>query len=76
MTIPDSVRSLERDLRAIFGDRLDALVIYRPVADAPGLPIPTLATVRSLTVDDLRACAGRVDAWQDAGLATPLVIAA
>jgi hypothetical protein len=76
MTIPDSVRSLERDLRAIFGARLDALVIYRPVADAAGVPIPTLATVQSLTIDDLRSCAARVDAWHDAGLATPLVIAA
>ena len=41
--------------------------------DAP--PTHTLAIVDSLTPADLRACAGRVDAWHDAGLATPLLIA-
>ena len=37
---------------------------------------PTLAVVDSLTADDLRACAARVAAWHDAGLATPLLLAA
>jgi hypothetical protein len=39
-------------------------------------PARTLAVVDSLTPDDLRACAGRVAAWHDAGLATPLLFAA
>ena len=32
----------------------------------------TLAVVDTLSTDDLRACAARVDAWHDGGLATPL----
>ena len=36
----------------------------------------TLAVVDTLSIDDLRACAGRVEAWHDDGLATPLVLAA
>ena len=35
-----------------------------------------LAIVDSLTPDDLRACAGRVAGWHDAGVATPLLLAA
>jgi hypothetical protein len=35
----------------------------------------TLAVVDTLSTEDLRACTGRVDAWHDAGLATPLVLA-
>jgi hypothetical protein len=76
MAIPDSVRALEQDLRTIFGPRLQAIVIYRPTTDTPGASIPTLVTVEALTPDDLRACASRVDWWHDAGLATPLILAA
>jgi hypothetical protein len=36
----------------------------------------TLAVVDTLSIDDLRACAVRVEAWHDDGLATPLVLAA
>jgi hypothetical protein len=36
----------------------------------------TLTVVDSLSTDDLRACAARVEAWHDSGLATPLVLAA
>ena len=39
-------------------------------------PTRTLAVVGSMTPDDLRACAAHVEAWHDAGLATPLLIAA
>ncbi len=35
-----------------------------------------LAIVDSLTRDDMRACAGRVAGWHDAGVATPLLLAA
>src|SRR5262245_21871735 len=74
MATPDSVLALERDLRAIFTDRLQSLVSYRPANDAAAPLLPTLATLRHLTVDDLRACASQVDRWHDAGLATPLLL--
>jgi hypothetical protein len=88
MAIPDAVRALERDLRGIFGSRLQSLVIYgeRGAAahadDRHGThgrharPIRTLAVVESTTLEDLRASAERVGGWHDAGLATPLVLAA
>ena len=87
MDVPDAVRALERDLKGIFGSRLQSFVMYgvhhtrhRDEAhgahghDAP--PARTLAVVESLTLDDLRGAARRLDAWHDAGLATPLVVAA
>jgi len=85
MPIPEAVQTLERDLRGIFGSRLQSLVIYGQHAPAApgdghhghdGPPTPTLAVVESMTHDDLRAAARRVAAWHDAGLATPLLIAA
>ena len=87
--IPETVRALERDLRGIFGSRLQSLAIYGaratvhdahhdhdPHAHATPPPTRTLAVVESMTRDDLRAAATRVDAWHDAGLATPLLLAA
>jgi hypothetical protein len=96
MVISDAVQTLERELREVFGSRLQSLVIYGQRAhalrhaqgerlgghDADAAhghhepPARTLAVVESLTPDDLRACAGRVEAWHDTGLATPLLIAA
>ena len=89
MIIPDAVHALDRELRALFGGRLQSLSIYgtRPRAETPahgapaahgheGPPTQTLAVVDSLTHEDLRGCAGHVEAWHDAGLATPLLIAA
>jgi hypothetical protein len=86
MPIPEAVQTLERDLRGIFGSRLQSLVIYGQHAPAApgdghhghdnGPPTPTLAVVESMTHDDLRSAAKRVAAWHDAGLATPLLIAA
>ncbi len=76
MAIPDRIRALERDLHGVFGDRLHSLVMYRPTPDAPGAPVPTLATVGTITADDLRACASLVDGWRDAGIATPLLLTA
>lgn len=73
MDIPDAVRSLERDLRDIFKERLLSLVMYEAVGDDR---IDTLAAVDHLSADDLRACAAAVAAWHEAGLATPLVLAA
>jgi len=65
---PD-VRVLERDLRAIFGTRLQSLATYGHGAHA-------LVIVETLTAADLRACAARAGAWHDAHLATPLLLAA
>jgi hypothetical protein len=91
MAIPEAARALERDLRGIFGSRLQSLVIYgQRHASAqesehdghaahgrgPASPTRTLAIVSSMTLDDLRASARQVERWHDAGLATPLVIEA
>lgn len=72
----ESARSLESDLRAIFGARLQSLVVYRPAAGASGASLHTLATVDRLHMDDLQACAGCAARWHSAGLATPLLIPA
>lgn len=74
MDIPDAVPVLERDLRDIFGPRLHSLVAYRAAGGSD--KAPTLAVVDVLTADDLRACAERVAAWHEAGLATPLLLGA
>src|ERR1700710_1354476 len=86
MIIYDAVQSLERELRVVFGSRLQSLVVYgqRAVPDhdahaGHGHAAPatrTLAVVDSMTPADLRACANRVEAWQAAALATPLLFAA
>jgi hypothetical protein len=85
MATPAALQTLERDLRGIFGSRLQSLVIYgqrAPAGHGDGdhghdrPPTPTLAVVESMTHDDLRAAAGRVAVWHDAGLATPLLLAA
>jgi|SRR5579862_1015716 len=90
MTIPESVRRLERELRGIFGPRLSSLSIYgaRNAAHMHGdgghgahghaahPPTHTLAVVAGLSRDDLRACADRVEAWHEDGVATPLFIGA
>jgi hypothetical protein len=91
MDIRDAVAGLERDLRAIFGSRLQSLAVYGPHARGTKDGAPhttetshhhappvthTLAVVEALSGDDLRACTPRVAAWHDAGLATPLLLAA
>jgi hypothetical protein len=70
-----AVQDLDRDLRMVFGDRLQSLVCYGSAAGGDG-PVSTLAIVTSLTPDDLRACAARVAVWNRFGLATPLLLAA
>jgi hypothetical protein len=90
MVIPEAARALDRDLQRIFGGRLQSLAIYGQHLHAAHdddhghgahghhtTPAThTLAIVDAPTVDDLRACAKLVESWHDAGLATPLVIAA
>src|SRR5262245_38196773 len=86
MAVPDAVRSLERDLKGIFGSRLRSFVMYgthharaghdEDAGHAHHAPqVRTLAVVDSLTLDDLRAGARRLESWHNDGLATPLVVA-
>jgi len=86
--MPKSLASLDRDLRDIFGARLQSVVQYgtrarhaHPAqgghhAHAPDPALHTLAIVDTLTAGDLRACARRVPGWHGAGLATPLILPA
>jgi hypothetical protein len=79
MSLPDAVHLLDRELRAVFGPRLQSLVAYGRQPAEPQhrrTPLRTLALVASLTESDLRACAGKVPAWHASGLATPLFVAA
>jgi len=88
MHIPDAVQTIARDLGEIFGGRLESLVAYGPAANhephdaahdtAHGASgqAHTLAIVDGLTRGDLERCAERVAAWHEAGLATPLLLAA
>ena len=89
MAIPEAVQLLDRELREIFGRRLQSLIVYGALArqqpkddghsHAHGpeeSPSRTMAVVEGMTREDLRACATRVDAWHGRGLATPLLVAA
>jgi hypothetical protein len=68
-----TLRPVAEDLRAIFGDRLEALVGY---GWHPRERVPSMALVKSLTLDDLSACSGRASAWHRGGCATPLILTA
>ena len=89
MAIPEAVHLLDRELREIFGPRLQSLVVYGVRAgeqvkgdghstahghDAPAAR--TLAVVGGMTREDLRACTTRIDGWHARGLATPILVAA
>ncbi len=74
MQISEAVRSLESDLKLIFAERLRSLIAYGDAGGTNHSPTPTLAVIDDLTIDDLRACADRIRAWQDAGLSTPLIL--
>jgi hypothetical protein len=87
MATVDAIATLERDLRGIFGERLHSFAVYgermrprHPSDDQHGAheepPIQTLAVVDVLAERDLRACAERAATWHEAGLATPLLLAA
>jgi hypothetical protein len=87
--LPKAVATLERELRGIFGSRLQSLVAYGTRGGHPGEGehqaedghirerrlTHTMAIVEKLAVEDLRACSERVASWHDAGLATPLLLA-
>jgi hypothetical protein len=84
--VPSSIPSLHRDLHDIYGARLQSIVAHglgaresssAHAGHADHEPrVETLVVVDTLGADDLRACAARVGSWHDAGLATPLVLAA
>src|SRR5689334_15065809 len=90
--LPEAVRTLERELRGIFHERLKSLTVYGQRShgsasartgehDSHGTQEHDAATytmviVDTLGRDDLRACSKRLHAWHDDGLATPLVLAA
>jgi hypothetical protein len=89
MSTSDALQSLDRELREIFGPRLQSLVSYGSVTSARATgddhahghgpaasPSRTMAIVEGMTRDDLRACATRVESWHARGLATPLLVAA
>lgn len=89
MTLPREVQTLARELRGVFGNRLESLILYGlhspergNSADSHGAhphrPAPhrTLAIVESLTAQDLRAVAAFTKSWHDQGLATPLMLVA
>jgi hypothetical protein len=81
--ISDAVPTLERELRSVFGQRFQSLVVVgqhgHPEAQGHAhrpAPTRTMAIVETMTERDLRACAERVASWHEAGLATPLLLAA
>src|SRR6185369_16171643 len=85
MAIPETAHLVDRELREIFGPRLQSLIVYgAPSGEhaTPGahghteVPTRTMAVVERMTREDLRACAGRVAGWHAHGLATPLLVAA
>jgi hypothetical protein len=59
------------DLQQIFGDRLQAFVAHGRSDESLA---PSLAIVRSLSADDLAACAARASSWLRGGSATPLLL--
>ena len=76
MHITDAVRTLDRELRDIFGTRLHSLVAYAAADANDAAPTATMAIIDNLSADDLKACAGRVAGWHEAGVATPLLLEA
>jgi hypothetical protein len=66
-----ALKPVADDLQRIFGGRLEAFVAY---GWRQGGPVPSLALVTSLALDDLSACAARNASWVRAGAATPLLL--
>jgi len=68
---------LVADLQTIFATRLRAVVAYGPrLEEEAGTSLTCFALVDSLTARDLETCAGRAAGWDQAGLATPLLLTA
>lgn len=78
---PDAVQQLVGDLRSVFQARLESVVLYGASGHLPGSLAGgprdiayTLALVESMSVADLRACAGHAPAWHARKVATPLLM--
>jgi hypothetical protein len=70
------VDGLVSDLRKVFAERLQSVVVYGPHAEgaADSEPILCLALVASLNGADLDACARYAPRWKRQGLAIPLLL--
>ena len=66
-----ALKPVADDLQRIFGQRLEALVAY---GWRQAGPVPSLALVKTLSLDDLSACAARNATWVRSGAATPLLL--
>lgn len=66
-----ALRPVLDDLQRIFANRLQAVVTY---GWSPSAPVPSLALVNNLTLDDLNTCASHVGRWHRHGAATPLLL--
>lgn len=67
--------ALVTDLRSVFGDRLQSVVVYGAHADgASSHPVTCLALVDRVGLADLESCARHTARWHKAGLATPLLL--
>src|SRR5436853_234763 len=62
--LPEAVHTLERELRGVFGPRLQSLVAYGRRVQAHGGPTRTMALVESLTA--LASSAARLEGRVDA----------
>ncbi len=78
--IAGALDRLKRDLEAIFGARLRALVAHGPRVRAAGLgesaslPLNALALVDRVTYKDLVECAHRAADWIASGVTVPLLL--
>lgn len=63
--------SMVEDLLRVFGTRLAAVVTYGWRRHGP---VPTLALVEAMSLDDLNAIAERAGTWRKQGAATPLLL--
>jgi hypothetical protein len=66
-----ALRPIVEDLGRVFEQRLVAVVSYGWRHQGP---IPSLALVQSIQLEDLNACAARAGAWRRAGAAVPLLL--
>jgi hypothetical protein len=73
--LAQAVEPLLAPIRQIFGDRLNAFLVYGQTGiERTPDGIRTLALVSGLRYEDLQACAPRIAGWHRAGFATPLIL--
>ena len=72
---PPTAAALVQDLRAIFANRLLAVVAYGAQLEGHAdAPLTSLALVSSLTAADLENCAARSGRWARSRINTPLLL--